>query len=62
MKLIETYKTTIKSNALKFNYRDSAIDGWAHVKDMNLREYPDDPFQEEEFQYRITQTQGNSVA
>ncbi|AJF40668.1 hypothetical protein AVV30_gp010 [Vibrio phage phi 1] len=61
MKLLETYKHKSDADCFLFNYNCLGYDGWLHKKDLQLSKkfYT---FKERDCVYRITQTQGNSVA
>lgn len=61
MKLLETYKNYPLADAFNFIYKNSGFDGWINKPKMMLQEYDKDTIKPN-CVYRITQTQGNSVA
>lgn len=64
MKLLETYKNECEDTrdpVIKFIYKNNGFDGWMYKPKMCLQKYPRHIIQRACI-YRITQTQGNSVA
>lgn len=48
--------------AFIFNYLGHGFDGLLHFENTFLFQYVNAPYSNKKFVYRITQTQGNSVA